>query len=536
MLVTYLGVLLYVGRMGHVGRSRHTASDFFVAERSLGPFLLVMSVFGTTMTAFALVGSSGEAFQHGIGVYGLMASWSGIIHSACFFLIGVKLWQFGKRYGYTTQIQYFRDRFQSPGLGLLLFPILVGLVIPYIVINILGSGATIRSITAGAFPSLFPQTAGGIPDWLGAAAVCAVVLTYVFGGGMRSTAFANVLQTLILLGLGFFTLTLVTSALGGPAAASERVAETRPDLLVRGPIGGHEGHITHLHFLTYLFVPLSVAMFPHLFQHWMTARSAKTFRVTVTLHPVFIMMVWVPCIFLGVWASSAVLNGQPVVPPGLKNPNAVLGMMVERLTNPFLAGLLGVGIVSATMALDSQFLCLSAMFTHDVVLHHFGEARFSDKQQILMARLFVVATVVAAYLLALGSPRSVFTLGVWCFSGFSSLFPLVFAALYWKRVTKAGAMAGILAAAVVWVLLFADAGWGANEDYLFLDMMPVVTIFAASAIALVGVSLVTAPPSPEVIERFFPTRTRAASARTEPSPVPPIDLAMPAGALPVAKS
>jgi SSS family solute:Na+ symporter len=513
MLVAYLGILLYVGRIGHVRHSRHTASDFFVAERSLGPFLLVMSVFGTTMTAFALVGSTGEAFQDGIGVYGLMASWSGIIHSACFFLIGVKLWYFGKRYGYTTQIQYFRDRFQSRGLGLLLFPVLVALVIPYIVINILGSGATIRSITTGAFPSLFPHTAGGIPEWLGSAAVCGVVLIYVFGGGMRSTAFANVLQTLILLALGFFTLTLVTGALGGPVAASQRVAETRPDLLVRGPVAGHEGHMTHLHFLTYMFVPLSVAMFPHLFQHWMTARSAKTFRVTVMLHPVFIMIVWVPCILLGIWASAAVFNGQPVIPPGLKNPNAVLGMMVEKLTNPFLAGLLGVGIVSATMALDSQFLCLSTMFTHDVVLHHFGEERFNDKQKVMMARAFVVATVVVAYLLALGAPRSVFTLGVWCFSGFSSLFPLVVAALYWKRVTKAGAVASIVAAAIAWVLLFRESGWGENQDYLFLGMMPVVIVFAASAVALVAVSLATTPPSPEVIERFFPT----AAGRSTPA-------------------
>ena len=68
----------------------------------LVPFCLLMSLFGTTMTAFALVGSSGEAFKEGVGVYGMLASSSGIIHSLCFFLIGVKLWGFGKKYGYTT--------------------------------------------------------------------------------------------------------------------------------------------------------------------------------------------------------------------------------------------------------------------------------------------------------------------------------------------------------------------------------------------------------------------------------------------------
>jgi SSS family solute:Na+ symporter len=49
---------------------RGTSRDFFVASHSIGPFLLLMSVFGTTMTAFALVGSTGKSFERGIGTYG----------------------------------------------------------------------------------------------------------------------------------------------------------------------------------------------------------------------------------------------------------------------------------------------------------------------------------------------------------------------------------------------------------------------------------------------------------------------------------
>ena len=109
---------------------RGSSKDFFVASQSIGPFMLLMSVFGTTMTAFALVGSTGKAFSLGIGTYGLMASSSGLIHAACFFFVGIRMWSFGKKYGYVTQIQFFRDRFESKGLGYLMFPILVGLIIP----------------------------------------------------------------------------------------------------------------------------------------------------------------------------------------------------------------------------------------------------------------------------------------------------------------------------------------------------------------------------------------------------------------------
>ena len=75
---------------------RGTSKDYMLASHSIGPFLLLMSLFGTTMTAFALVGSTGEAFDEGVGVYGMLASSSGIIHSLCFFLLGVKLWSWGK--------------------------------------------------------------------------------------------------------------------------------------------------------------------------------------------------------------------------------------------------------------------------------------------------------------------------------------------------------------------------------------------------------------------------------------------------------
>ena len=188
----YLGLLMILGLFA--GRFfRGTSSDFFVATRSIGPFLLLMSVFGTTMTAFALVGSTGKSYEDGIGVYGLMASSSGLIHSLVFFLVGIRLWAIGKRHNFVTQIQFFRARFESNALGYLLFPVLVGLVIPYLLIGLLGAGATVAAISRGMFPNVFEN--GAIPSWLTGLVVCGVVLSYVFFGGLRSAAWANAFQT-----------------------------------------------------------------------------------------------------------------------------------------------------------------------------------------------------------------------------------------------------------------------------------------------------------------------------------------------------
>jgi Na+/proline symporter len=651
-LLFIIGYLCLLIGLGVVSKKvfRGTAKDYFLASNSIGPVVLLMSVFGTTMTAFALVGSTGEAYRTGIGTYGKMASWSGIIHSAVFFLVGIRLWAYGKRYGYCTQIQYFRDRFQSKAIGYLLFPILVGLVIPYLLIGLLGAGSVVESITAGAFPKAFEKPAkmltdshgikteldqakrvywqavlaqaeaedpvndmryrelaeqvrtggafrppfeqapilkegarmatpealqllatfvrsekraaevaselkesdnwkartggaasykkkaksikrerllfsehgivqiqpdeisnplnGGVPKWLTGLVICGVVLFYVFFGGLRGAAWANTMQTIVFMICGVVTFFFISYKLGGAKAASELVMEWNSEAMTREKINP-------IQFLTYMFVPLSIGMFPHVFQHWLTAKNAKTFQLTCVAHPIFVLIVWVPCVLVGVWATAAIMPGSAafdlVVP--IEHPkNTELALMVKRLAQPALAGLLSAGILAAIMSsLDSQFLCLGSMFTNDIVLHDADPDKYSDKQKVLIGRCFVVAVVAVCYGLSLLEPRRVFTLGVWCFSGFGGLFPIVFLSLYWKRMTKVGAFAGIIAAIAVWIWAFARAGYGLGYGLLSFTLgdrvidgiMPAAAVFAACLAVTVIVSLFTRPPSQETIDRFF---------------------------------
>ena len=562
VIVCYLGLLLVLALCAK-SLFRGTSKDFFVASHSIGPFLLLMSVFGTTMTAFALVGSTGKAFERGIGTYGLMASSSGLIHAACFFLIGVRVWSIAKRHGYVTQIQFFRGRFESDRFGYLLFPILIALVIPYLLIGVIGAGKTIQPVTTGAFPELFshpsPIMNGGIPPWLSGLVICAVVLAYVFAGGSRAAAWANTFQTLVFMVMGVVAFVFIINVLGKTGSPNDVVArvtdkgtvvqeyifdkESHSLVKAKEPkvVGklkdpedvakwtGKQPHLTRnvvtiefkaktskgdliekerevgvpwLMFLSYMFIPLSVGMFPHLFQHWLTARSAKTFRLTLIAHPLCIMVVWVPCVLIGIWATG-------LLPWGL-SPAAVLSNVLKLLVgNPVLTGLLTAGVLAAIMSsLDSQFLCLGAIFTNDVVLHAAkGKKEYSEKSIIFMTRTFIVAIVAVTYTLAMILiNKNVFDLAVWCFTGFAALTPVVIAALYWKRATKTGAYASVLAVLVLWFYFFAQAGFGG--EYLvptpFGGIMPVAICFAVGAVVMIVVSLFTKPPSEETIRKFFP--------------------------------
>ena len=127
----YLLLVLCVGALSH-RLFRGTSEDYFVASRSIGPLLLLMSLFGTNMTAFAILGASGEAYPRGISVFALMPSASALIIPAVFFFVGPRIWALGKRHNFLTQVQYFRRRWDSDGLGLLLFVAMIALLIPYV--------------------------------------------------------------------------------------------------------------------------------------------------------------------------------------------------------------------------------------------------------------------------------------------------------------------------------------------------------------------------------------------------------------------
>lgn len=471
IILVYLVLVLVVGSVSH-RLFTGTGEDYFLATRTIGPFVLLMSLFGTHMTAFSLLGASGEAYRSGIGVFGLMASSSALVVPTVFYFLGPRLWALGKRHGYITQVQYFRERWRSDALGLLLFFVLIALLIPYLLIGVMGGGITLSQITGGA-----------VPEWAGSLGVCVVVIAYVTYGGLRGTAWVNTFQTLVFMTLGAAAFFWIVNRLGGLGPALDRVAAEYPELLVRGD------RISPWTLLTYTCIPLSVGMFPHIFMHWLTARRARSFRVPVVAYPICVAIVWIPSVLLGVLGRADV--------PGLEGPaaNSILILLIERHAPELLAGLLAAGVFAAIMSsLDSQVLSLGTMFTQDIVRHYGFHDRMSERKQVLVGRLFVAAILLVTFLISLVIGRSIFRLGIWSFTGFAGLFPVVVAAVFWKRSTKQGAVASILTVVALWIYFFAR-GWSVPGYTVGNSgIMPVAVILLASAAAMVVVSLATRPP------------------------------------------
>src|SRR4026209_969138 len=131
----YLAVVLYIGIFAfRRAGPKANAEDYFLAGRSLGPTVFLLSLLGTNMTAFSILGASGHAFANGLVTFGLMASSSALVIPICLFAIGTRLWALGKRNHFMTPVQMFRDRWECGHIGTVIFIVQAALRVPYIII------------------------------------------------------------------------------------------------------------------------------------------------------------------------------------------------------------------------------------------------------------------------------------------------------------------------------------------------------------------------------------------------------------------
>jgi SSS family solute:Na+ symporter len=400
-----------------------------------------------------------------------------------------------------------------------------------VIIGVMGGGTTLHAISGGR-----------VPFWLGGAVVALVVMTYVFFGGMRGTAWVNTFQTVLFLAFGAAALIVIGVGMGGfNTAAHAMQGSPLTYLLTRERISPY-------YFFSYTFIPLSAIAFPHILIFCLTAQKMNQFKKTVIFYPLCILAIWAPCVFLGAMANRVVdvpqikakqearrvlaTQGKNMAPEQrdeLREESSgddVIMLLLQRYAPLWLAGLLGAGIMAAVMASDSQILALSTMFTEDVFAFYGGKRRFGEAVQVQTGRAFIIIITLVAYAVALRAPETIFELAIqYAFSGYAALSPLLVAALFWKGSTKWGALAvtvwtalTVVAVAVFQAIVPAPAPgpgtviWSLGGTEVLtrtpggtavFGFMPVVPMVIGSALLMWLVSLATQKPARTTLAKYF---------------------------------
>ena len=460
----YLLLLAAIGFWSY----RHSGRDpvsYFLAGRGLGSLALTLTTLATLLSAFTFIGVPADAYTHGLGIFLGVGVTTALI-SGLFLWVGYRVWLAAQHFGFITPSEFFGHRFQSPLLALLYCLSALVFTAPYISIQIIGGARTLAAVLGE-----------GIPYWPLAVVVALVILGYVLFGGSQAVVWTDVVQGIILiLGMGV-AFVAVAFSLGREAGS-----ELDPWLSLPGPQGrwSWQGLLGN-QLLFFMATPL----FPQFFQRFYMAKSARPFQTLMVVWPLLILLVFFPAALLGVWGRLAF--------PGLEKADQIMPLMLQILPGGVAAVVITAALAALMSTADSQLLTASSLVTRDLVVTLFRR-QLSPHQEEQLGRWVVLGIGLASFAIALNPPGLIVEIATWSFQGNAMLFPILIAGLYWKRATRAGAVAGALVSSGLtlgWLSGLLPRAWTGG----WLPVIPAVVIGSG---VLIGVSLLTQPPKEQV--------------------------------------
>lgn len=468
----YLLLVLGLGLRARTREGTSTLVGYVADSRHVGFVLLFFITGAEIFSAFAFLGAPGWAYSRGAPALYVLGAFA--LALVPWWVIGPRTARVGVRYGYLTQAELLGHRFDSRILAGVVALVGVVVLLPYLTIQIVGAGFLFEA-----------STGGNVPFWLGALLAFLVVAIYVFASGLRGIGWTNVLQGILMVGVAWFVgLAIPREFFGGVGEMFARVAAETPDYLT---IPGHDDVMGWPAFSSAILVTvLGLPMWPHLFSKAYGARHEDAIKKTVLLYPLYGLLM-VPMLFVG---FAGILLVQD-----LEQPDRILLELVKMAGfHPVLTGLLLSGALAAAMSTGANIAHTAAsMLVRDV----FARLRPDsvEASQVRLTKVLVLALCLASYAMALDTPRSIIALVLAAFAGLVQFYPPVVAAFFWRRATRAGALAGVVGGVVVGALLT----WVWSSP---LQIHPGVWGLLVNVILLVGVSLGSRPLDPERIADF----------------------------------
>jgi SSS family solute:Na+ symporter len=474
VVLAYLALTLYIGlRAGR--KTTHTVTGFVAGDRDFGLLVMYFVTGATVFSAFAFLGGPGWAYSRGAAAFYILSY--GVLGIAPWYFIGPRVARIGRTLGYVTQAQFLSGRFPSRVLSLLIAVLSVVALVPYVTLQIRGAGIVIEVVTDG-----------NVPLWAGAAVAYGIVLFYVLVSGVRGVGWTNTFQGIFMVVMAWtLGLYLPYALYGGVGPMFEAILSERPDLLELPGLTGSGAPWSWGGYSSAILVSaIGLTLWPHLFMKAFTARDERTLKRTVVLFPTFQLFL-VPVLLIG-FAGALYM-------PGLERPDFILPQLVLEVQLPLLVvGLFCAGALSASMSTGDAVLHATASVAVEDGVRPF--LALSDGMQRLLIRLGVLLVGAVAYFFAVTEGVSLVVLLLTSYGVIAQLAPPVLAALYWRRATTAGVLAGLVAGGLATLVFFFNPGlrpWDLHEGLLGL---------AVHVPVLVAVSLLTRPQPRVHVDAF----------------------------------
>ena len=494
MIVTIAVYLLAMVVIGAVySKKNESTDDFYLGGRKLGPLVTAMSAEASDMSSWLLMGLPGVALVYGLAEASWTAIGLGIGTWVNWFIVAKRIRTYSQKLDAVTIPEFFSKRF---GDKKNILSLIAGLVILVFFVPYTASGF---NACGTLFSSLF-----GV-DYFTAMVVSAIVIVaYTTLGGFLAASTTDLIQSIVM------TVALVVVVGFGInyAGGWDNVvanANSMPGFLelfnTYDPATNTSTPYNALTVASTLAWGLGYFGMPHILLRFMAIGDKDKLKTSRRIATVWVFISMAIAILIGVIGSAAVKNGTIALDNA--NSQRIIIEIAKLISSngailAIVAGVILAGILAATMSTsDSQLLAAASSVSQNIVKEFFGK-NLSQKASMLVARLTVVVIAIVGVIWA-KDEGSVFEIVSFAWAGFGAAFgPVVLFALFWKRTTKWGALAGMVSGGVmifVWKYIIAKLG----GVFAIYELLPA---FIIASVAIVAVSLLTKAPEKEIVDDF----------------------------------
>ncbi len=500
-IAVYLVGMLAIG----VVYSKNSSSeDFFLGGRRLGPVVTAMSTEASDMSAYLLMGVPGLAMFCGVAE----AGWTAIGLAAGTYLnwllVARRLRRYSAATGAITVPDFLARRFRDKSklietVGAL---VIILFFVPYTASGFAACGKLFSSLFGFDYEKAMLVSA-------------AVIVAYCALGGFMAASVTSLIQSVVMTLALVVVLFFGAKAAGGWAAVAENARSVpgylsftaSTDILSRSA-----GAYTPIMVVSTLAWGLGYFGMPHILLHFMAVRDENELRISRRVGSIWCVVSLAVAVVIGVVGFGMAGRGVIATPAAESEAENLIVKTAALIAShgamaAIVGGLILAGILAATMSTaDAQLLAAASGVTQNLLQDVFG-VKLPQKKNMLAARLTVVGVAVLGAIFASDPASSIFRVVSFAWAGFGATFgPVMLLALFWKRCTRQGAIAGMLAGAgmiFVWKYLVAPLG----GVFAIYELLPA---FVISALVIVAVSLCTPEPSDEICAEFDAVRDTAA--------------------------
>ncbi|HHU23058.1 MAG TPA: sodium/proline symporter PutP [Clostridiales bacterium] len=490
----YMAVVLGIG-FAFAKRANRSSEYFFLGGRTLGPWVTAMSAEASDMSGWLLMGLPGVAYWYGLSD----AAWTaiGLIIGTYlnWLFIAKRLRRYSEKSGNAITLpDFFSNRFKEDKKVIMTISALFILVFFAVY-------ASSCLVTCGKlFSTLFGAS------YISMMILGAVfVLLYTFLGGFLAESASDFMQAIVMIIALVLVFVLGSQAAGGFGTVIEN-AKSIPGFFDLFGIGtpdmssgtlsyGEPGKYGFLTIISTLSWGLGYFGMPQVLLRFMAIRDGQELRKSRRIATVWCAISLFAAVFIGI-------AGHALFPTAFGSNSEAENIFILLSTNlfpAFLAGFVMAGILAATISSSDSYLLIAASAFSKNIYQGILKKEATDKQVMTVSRLTLLVITLIAIVIAMDENSVIFKLVSFAWAGFGATFgPLMIFSLFWKRITRQGAIAGIVSGGsmvFIWKLLVRPLG-GAFDIY---ELLPA---FVISCIFIVVVSLLTPEPSREIQAEF----------------------------------